>query len=215
MKRDQFQQMRREYIHQAFQESDAAEDPLMQFQRWFEQAIDNVVDLPNAMTLATVSAEGVPSARVVLLKHYDQKGFQFFTNYESNKGKDLKQNPRASLLFYWSLFDRQIRIQGSVEKMSRAASVSYFESRPIDSQISAAISAQSHQVPNREALEKKFAACRQAINEGKTLETPHTWGGYCLKPTQFEFWQGRENRLHDRLAYSQQDGKWKITRLAP
>lgn len=215
MKHEEFQNMRREYIHKPFEEKDAAQDPIQQFKSWLDLAVEKVLDMPNAMTLATVSSNGEPSARIVLLKHYDEQGFEFYTNYTSQKGQDLDKNPKASLLFYWSLFDRQIRISGEVERVSAEESNSYFKSRPLDSQISASISSQSHLVESREALEESFAAKKAQVDAGEAIETPITWGGYRLKPSHFEFWQGRENRLHDRLVYEKEADKWLITRLAP
>lgn len=215
MKYNDFQAMRREYTQKNFDEKDVANNPLTQFSKWFSEAEAKAVDMPNAMTLATASSSGKPSARTVLMKQYDENGFVFFTNYNSAKANDLSENPNAALLFYWSLFDRQVRIEGSIERISREESEKYFKSRPIDSQISASISPQSQVIGNRQVLENNFNNKKQQVSAGGELPLPANWGGYCLKPNYFEFWQGRENRLHDRLVYESQNGLWKLKRLAP
>ena len=190
-------------------------DPLEQFKRWLDEAIAENFRMPNAMTLATVSRDGKPSARIVLLKQVDERGFIFYTNYLSRKGKELSANPFASLTFFWDTLDRQVRAEGSVIKVSEEESNQYFQSRPRDSQISAVISSQSSIVESREELENKWQELEQALTN-KPIPRPQHWGGYCLKPASIEFWQGRESRLHDRILYElQNDGSWKISRLAP
>jgi len=215
MDSEQFKKLRREYIHRPFTKKNTDPNPFIQFESWFNQAVEQVLDMPNAMTLATVSDDGYPEARLVLLKHYDETGFSFFTNYNSSKGKALDKQKKASLLFYWSVFDRQIRIKGDVERLSKKDSEGYFQSRPIDSQIAAVISPQSQVIENREILENKFVEKKAQLKIRKNLTLPDYWGGYRIKPRQFEFWQGRENRLHDRLRYSKNDNDWTIQRIAP
>lgn len=215
MNQDYFQKLRREYSQQAFDEKDLASNPFYQFEKWFEQAQAHDLDMPNAMTLSTVSANGEPSARTVLLKSFDEQGFVFFTNYESLKAQCLSANPNASLLFYWAALDRQVRVQGIVEKTSTKESEEYFHSRPLDSQISANISPQSHEISSRMELENKFSTFKEALHPGEFPALPKDWGGFRLKPHYFEFWQGRENRLHDRLVYEKKDDNWLIKRLAP
>jgi pyridoxamine-phosphate oxidase len=215
MNKNDFQAMRREYMQTAFDEKDAADNPFLQFKQWFDKAEQQPVDMPNAMTLATATSKGKPSLRTVLLKEYDEQGFVFFTNYQSSKAQDLETNPQASLLFYWQIFDRQIRIEGTVKRVSREDSENYFKSRPIDSQISAIISNQSTEVESRLFLENRFTEVKNKSDSGIEITTPENWGGYCLVPNYFEFWQGKENRLHDRIVYSELNGTWKIKRLAP
>lgn len=212
---EQFQSMRREYIQQAFTEEDAHSNPVQQFKKWFDLANQKLVDLPNAMTLSTASSTGQASSRMVLLKHYDEEGFNFFTNYESQKAKDLDGNPQVALLFYWSLFDRQVRLEGHVAKVSREESENYFSSRPRDSQIAAMSSAQSSVAESRGSLEKDFIEKKSELSDEVEINCPDNWGGYRVKVARFEFWQGRENRLHDRLVYERKEGQWKIQRLAP
>jgi len=215
MNQRDFQKMRREYMQQAFDEKDAASNPFEQFTLWFNEAQEKQIDMPNAMSLATASKNCKPSLRTVLLKEYDEKGFIFFTNYESTKAQDIESNPQASILFYWSIFDRQIRIEGEILRVNREDSESYFKSRPIDSQISASISPQSHVVKSRGFLEENFAKKKIKIESGEELSMPENWGGYCLLPKYFEFWKGRENRLHDRIIYKMTNKQWEINRLAP
>lgn len=206
--------IRKEYTLQTLSEADVHEHPLQQFAKWWDEAAKSEIDELNAMTLATASAEGVPSARIVLLKEYNEKGFVFFTNYESAKGKELTENPRASLLFFWKELERQVRITGMVEKISAAESDAYFYSRPLGSRIGANASPQSHTIENRAWLEKQVEVWSSQKEED--IKRPSQWGGYRVKPIIFEFWQGRASRLHDRIQYSLQDnGEWKIERLAP
>ena len=212
---EELQKLRREYIQKPFNEDELAESPFVQFESWFKQAQEKQLDMPNAMTLATVSESGQPQARVVLLKEFSEAGFTFFTNYQSAKGKALASNTKASLLFYWNLFDRQIRIEGDISKVSKEESENYFHSRPIESQISASVSPQSNEVPNRNFLEDAYQKASSELTLGENLELPENWGGFILKPNYFEFWQGRENRLHDRLCYRLENSGWSIFRVAP
>lgn len=206
--------LRREYSSRTLSEDDVAESPIEQFAIWFRQALASDLPDANAMTLATATASGKPSARIVLLKGFDESGFRFYTNYESRKGRELDQNPQASLCFYWAELERQIRIEGTVEKMSSEASAEYFSKRPRLSQLGAWASSQSEQVPSREALEEKFEEMKARF-EGKEIPLPDFWGGFELNPHYIEFWQGRPSRLHDRIAYEKEDSAWSIKRLSP
>ena len=191
-------------------------NPIRQFQTWCAEVRAQGIPEQDviSMTLATAGKDGQPSARVVLLKSFDEQGFVFYTNYDSRKGHDLAENPRASLLFYWSQLWRQVRIEGTVEKISAAESEEYFQSRPLGSQLGAWASNQSEVVANRETLEARFAAHEKRF--GERVPRPEHWGGYRLKPNSIEFWQGRDNRLHDRLRYQlQEGGGWLIERLGP
>lgn len=207
--------IRREYQLQSLSEQDCATDPFTQFAKWWDEAIKSDLEEANAMTLATASSTGVPSARIVLLKAATDEGFVFFTNYESNKGKELAQNPKACLVFFWSPLERQIRIDGIVEKISETESDEYFASRPLESRIGAWASPQSSVIPTRETIEKNVAMYQQQFADGN-IPRPAHWGGYIVKPIQVEFWQGCPGRLHDRIQYTLlEDGGWKIERLAP
>ncbi|HMJ24971.1 MAG TPA: pyridoxamine 5'-phosphate oxidase [Pyrinomonadaceae bacterium] len=191
-------------------------NPIRQFRRWFDEVRAGGVSEQDAtsMTLATATRDGRPSARIVLLKGFDDRGFVFFTNYQSQKGNELNENPRASLLFYWSTLWRQVRIEGEVERISATESEEYFQSRPLGSRLGAWASNQSEVIDRRETLEARFAELQQRF--GEDVPRPEHWGGYRLKPNSIEFWQGRDNRLHDRLRYRlQEDGGWVIERLAP
>jgi pyridoxamine 5'-phosphate oxidase len=195
-------------------EKDADPNPFSQFEKWFKQAEAAVPILPNAMTLATASMHGVPSARVVLLKDFDEQGFVFYTNYESLKAKDLDQNAVASLSFYWAELGRQVRITGPVSRTSREESEAYFHTRPVDSQLGAWASNQSEVISSREVLEARM---EQLVGkyEGKQIPLPPYWGGYRVVPSVIEFWQSRPSRLHDRLRYTRRERGWVIERLAP
>jgi pyridoxamine 5'-phosphate oxidase len=194
---------------------DADSNPFRQFQLWFTEAEAAVPILPNAMTLATATPEGVPSARVVLLKSFDEQGFVFYTNYESRKGIELDENPAAALVFYWAELARQVRITGRVTRTSRAESEAYFRTRPLDSQLGALASRQSEVIPSREVLEAKMDELFKK-HLGEQVPYPSFWGGYRLAPTTIEFWQNRPSRLHDRLRYTKlDDGEWLIERLSP
>lgn len=209
-------QLRREYTKGGLSRSDLPQEPLEQFTKWFEQARSlDMVD-PTAMTLATVSAEGQPSQRVVLLKYYDENGFVFFTNFESRKAKEIKENQRVSLLFSWLELERQIMINGVAEKISTADSAKYFMSRPKDSQLAAWVSSQSHKLSSRQILMQKFNEMKTKLGEGK-VPLPSFWGGYRVRPKEIEFWQGRKSRLHDRFQYllDEKNSRWDISRLAP
>jgi pyridoxamine 5'-phosphate oxidase len=191
-------------------------NPIRQFQKWVDEVRASGVSEQDAtsMTLATANRDGRPSARIVLLKSFDDRGFVFFTNYQSQKGDELNENPRAALLFYWPELWRQVRIEGEAEKTSAAESEEYFHSRPLGSRLGAWASNQSEVVENRETLEARFAELQQRF--GQDVPRPEHWGGYRVKPNSIEFWQGRDNRLHDRLRYRrEEDGGWVIERLAP
>lgn len=189
-----------------------ADDPIEQFAAWFEDARADV-PLTEAMTLATVDADGSPDARMVLLKGFGPDGFRFFSNYESAKGEQLAANPRAALILYWRELDRQVRIRGSVERLSAEDSDAYFSSRPRDSQIGAAVSPQSRPIERGE-LDRRFTELAEELGE-EDPDRPGHWGGYLLRPEVIEFWQGRESRLHDRFRYTRRDGAWEVERLAP
>jgi pyridoxamine 5'-phosphate oxidase len=206
--------LRQEYAAASLYEHTAHSNPLLQFTSWFDQAIMAELPEPNAMTLASVDSKGKPHARVVLLKELDERGFVFYTNYKSNKGEELKNNPYAALVFLWLELQRQVRIEGLVEKVSEQDSNTYFASRPVSSQLGAIASPQSKVIPSRDYLEKQFEIIKQDLS-GKEIKRPDHWGGYRLIPDRIEFWQGRENRLHDRLLYVADKDGWKISRLAP
>jgi pyridoxamine 5'-phosphate oxidase len=189
-------------------------DPFRQFEKWFRRAEEIVQRLPNAMALATATADGKPSVRMVLLKGFDDQGFVFYTNYESQKAQELTDNHRASLLFYWSELGRQIRITGTVTKVSRRESEAYFDTRPLDSQLGAWASQQSEVVPSRRVLEARVEELAREY-EGRSIPTPPFWGGYRLAPDSIEFWQEREGRLHDRLRYRKAGESWVLERLSP
>ena len=205
--------LRQEYMRETLDEQDVAHDPFVQFDLWFKEAIAAKMPMLNAMTLATVAASGQPAARIVLLKGVDARGFVFFTNYSSRKGTELAANPAAALLFHWTELEREVRIDGRVEKVTAQESDEYFASRPLGSQHAAIASPQSEVVPDRAALEARFAAAEKSHGDSPTR--PAHWGGYRVLPSAIEFWQGRPNRLHDRVLYSRVDRGWKITRLAP
>ncbi len=207
--------LRRDYTLDGLNEADVDPDPFKQFAVWFEQAQRATTTEPHAMTVATASRDGIPSARTVLLKNFDERGFVFYTNYESAKGRDLVENPRAALLFYWPELERQVRISGAVERIRREESERYFHSRPRGSQVGAAVSRQSEVIPSRAVLAAAVARF-EARHDGREIPLPEDWGGYHVNPNTFEFWQGRPSRLHDRIRYLQQpDGSWRIERLSP
>lgn len=206
--------LRNEYALEELEESGVASDPMEQFRLWFEQALRSEVTEANAMSLATATKDAKPSVRIVLLKGFDQQGFRFFTNYESRKGKELEENPFASLCFFWPELERQVRIEGSIEKVSRTESVEYFKKRPRLSQLGAWASSQSDVLKSREELEKKFADLDQKFNNSP-IPAPEYWGGYRLLPSSIEFWQGRTGRLHDRLRYIRESDTWNLYRLSP
>jgi len=206
--------MRREYAREGLAEADVDADPVVQFGRWFEQAEQADLLEPHAMTLATATPDGRPSARMVLLRGFDQRGFCFYTNYQSRKGDELAANPLAALVFWWDKLERQVRIEGRVERTSRAESEAYFASRPPGSQLSAAASPQSRVIDGRPTLERRVTELATGQRDGR-VPLPEFWGGYRLAHEVVEFWQGRPNRLHDRLRYRQTGRGWKLERLAP
>ena len=207
--------LRREYTDAGLDEQDVDANPFKQFEKWFHEAIDAKLDLPDAMTLATATSEGIPSARIVLLRGHDERGFVFYTDYESQKGEELAENPNAALVFYWRELDRQVRITGQVSKVSRENSNNYFQSRPVDSRLAALASKQSAIIPDRAVLEEQFKQLA-AQYQDKEIPLPSDWGGYRLSPNMIEFWSGRPSRLHDRLRYTQQpDDSWRIERISP
>jgi pyridoxamine 5'-phosphate oxidase len=210
---DTLANLRREYRAASLDEGSLAADPVAQFHAWFAQCLAAEVDEPNAMTLATVADDGAPRARVVLLKAIDDAGFVFFTNYDSDKGRELAACPRAALTFVWLPLERQVRVQGAVERVSAAESDAYFAARPRASQLGAVASPQSRVVPDRAALERAFAEA-EARNPG-AVPRPAGWGGYRVLPSMVEFWQGRQSRMHDRLRYRRTVGGWVLERLAP
>jgi pyridoxamine 5'-phosphate oxidase len=207
--------MRKEYVRIGLSEDELPDDPFEQFSTWFAQAIEGNMEEPNAMCLSTVSREGQPSQRTVLLKYFDREGFVFFTNYESRKGREIEQNPNVSLLFPWYGLERQVIILGKAEKVSTLESMKYFLSRPRGSQIGAWCSNQSSVITSRSLLIAKFEELKQQFHE-KEIPHPSFWGGFRVVPHHIEFWQGRENRLHDRFLYLlQKEGAWNVNRLSP
>ncbi len=208
--------IRKNYSQKKLSEEKAATDPIKQFRKWWKQAIASEIGEVNAMTLATASPDGVPSARIVLLKDFDREGFTFFTNYNSFKGRQIGENPKGCLVFFWKELERQVRITGLIQKIEPGASDIYFNSRPENSQIGAIASPQSEVIENRGWLDEEYKKQKQQLKGTKKIQRPPHWGGFLLKPVIIEFWQGRPSRLHDRLQYSLQDnGDWKIERLAP
>ncbi len=207
--------LRKEYTRAGLEESSVHADPFLQFSSWLNEAITAEVYEPTAMVLSTVSSQGAPSSRVVLLKGLDNGSMLFYTNYDSRKGKELMQNPNAALLFFWPELERQVRIEGTVERASAETSTAYFHSRPFESQLGAASSPQSQVIPSRQVLDQRFAELA-AINAGRTtIERPDNWGGFALTPHTIEFWQGRPSRMHDRIRYRKSEGSWLVERLAP
>jgi pyridoxamine 5'-phosphate oxidase len=207
--------IRKEYKLRTLSEKDVHPDPIKQFDQWWREAVHSDLEEVNAMTLATATADGMPDARIVLLKGFDENGFAFFTNYNSAKGHQLLENPRASLVFFWAALERQVRLSGLVRLAAAAANDAYFSSRPEGSRIGAWASPQSEVIESREWLEKNEEKLKNEL-KGDTLRRPAHWGGYVVKPTRMEFWQGRPSRLHDRILYTLgSNGQWKIERLAP
>jgi pyridoxamine 5'-phosphate oxidase len=207
--------LRKDYTLQGLGESDVDLNPFVQFKRWFDQALTAKLTEPNAMTVATTTVDGKPSARIVLLKDFDERGFVFFTNYNSRKGQESLENPQVSLVFWWAELERQVRVCGRIEKTSASESDEYFHSRPLQSRLGAWASNQSEVIENREFLERRFAEFQHKY-ENQDIPRPEHWGGLRVVPIEIEFWQGRSSRLHDRLLYkSLDDGSWKIERLSP
>lgn len=207
--------IRNNYAKHELSEADAADDPIVQFDKWWNEALAAEIDEVNAMTLATASADAVPSARIVLLKEFNAEGFVFFTNYDSFKGRQLLENPKACLVFFWKELERQVRITGLVQKVNAAESDAYFQSRPEGSRIGASVSPQSQVIESRNWLENKWSEATREWS-GQPIKRPDHWGGFRVKPVLIEFWQGRPSRLHDRLEYTlQNDGSWNRSRLAP
>ncbi len=207
--------LRREYTRARLDEADVDRDPIRQFQLWFAQALEADVAEPNAMVLATSTCDGVPSARVVLLKGIEERGLLFFTDYSSRKGRELAENPQGALVFFWRELERQVRLEGAVAKLTRLESATYFHSRPRGSQLAASASLQSSVVAGRQQLETSYAQLEDECR-GSEVPIPERWGGYCLTPRRVEFWQGRPNRLHDRIQYTRSpDGLWSVCRLSP
>lgn len=208
--------LRKEYIQRSLNEQQVDPNPLTQFQIWLDQAIAAQVPEPNAMTLATATLEGSPSARIVLLKQVDPQGFVFFTNYASRKGQELAANPQAALIFWWAELERQVRVEGPITPVPTAESDAYFQSRPRGSQLGAWVSLQSQVIPHRQVLDQQLWDLKQQYQD-QIIPRPSTWGGYRLRPTTIEFWQGRPNRLHDRLRYYLllENSAWRIERLSP
>ena len=207
--------MRKEYSWGGLSEADMDADPIRQFEAWFQHAEAANLPEPNAMTLATATPEGQPSARIVLLKAYGPFGFTFFTNYESRKGRELTTNPRAALLFFWPELQRQIRIEGTVERVAEAESDAYFASRPVGSRLGAWASRQSEVIPGRDGLEARVRELAERYAESE-VPRPSFWGGFRVRPLAVEFWQGRPDRLHDRLRYVLgETGRWRLERLSP
>lgn len=206
--------LRKEYTRAGLTESDVDPNPFDQFGLWFDAVLDAGLHEPNAMIVATATPDGHPSARVVLLKGFDERGFVFYTNYEGRKGRELEENPRAALLFYWGELERQVRIEGVVSRVSEEESDAYYAGRPRGSRLGALASEQSREVGGREVLERRVEALEQEY-EGVEIPRPAFWGGYRVEPEGFEFWQGRENRLHDRIFYRREADGWKMGRLQP
>jgi pyridoxamine 5'-phosphate oxidase len=214
--REAIENLRKEYARGQLELSEVQDDPIPQFERWLEEALRAEVPEPNAMTLSTATANGIPSARIVLLKGLDKGGFLFYTNYQSQKGRELSENPHAALTFLWHELQRQVRVEGRVERLSPEASTEYFQSRPKSSQIGAWVSPQSQPIESREVLEKREQELWEKYEDAEQLPRPEHWGGFRVVPQRIEFWQGRPSRLHDRIFFERDAaGNWEKRRLAP
>ncbi len=211
--REELQDLRKQYTKSSLNTRSVNPEPVVQFEKWFNEQLRSGFYEPNAMTLATASKDGKPTVRVVLLKAFDSEGFVFYTNYKSRKGKDIEQNPFGSLLFYWDKLERQVRIEGSIEKVTKAESEAYFKTRPYKSRLGAWASNQSSVISDRNEIVKEFL--KYMVKFRSDVPLPPVWGGYRLIPQSYEFWQGRPNRLHDRIRYTRLKKGWKIERLAP
>ncbi|WP_176719426.1 pyridoxamine 5'-phosphate oxidase [Rhodohalobacter halophilus] len=212
--RQAVEMLRREYTGKPLLEEHVSEDPIEQFSAWFDEAVDKIITDPNAMIVATADQDGKPSSRTVLLKGFDENGFVFYTNYRSRKGRQILENPYVSITFYWPELMRQIHIEGVTEKVPEEQSDAYFSKRPAASQLSALASPQSDVVESREALENRLKEMEKKFGGGP-IPRPENWGGFLVKPIRIEFWQGRLNRLHDRICYEKEGQEWKISRLSP
>jgi pyridoxamine 5'-phosphate oxidase len=206
--------LRHDFTKQTLDIKDVHPDPVLQFEKWFKEAVDSKVNEPNAMGISTVSTEGKPSSRIVLLRNFSNEGFIFYTNYDSKKGTDISKNPHAALLFFWPELERQVRIEGTLQKQSPEESTRYFNSRPRESKLGAWTSEQSKPISDRSVLDKAYEENAKKF-PGNEVPRPEYWGGYVLIPDSFEFWQGRASRLHDRILYTSENKKWKIQRLSP
>jgi pyridoxamine 5'-phosphate oxidase len=213
MNHETFLQFRREYTRHGLDAADVLTDPFAQFRKWFDEAVTSGVPEPNVMTIASATKAAKPSARIVLLKTLSEEGFVFYTNYESRKGQELIENPQAALLFFWGELERQVRIEGTVKKVLKSESEEYFKSRPLESRLGAWASPQSRVLKDRTELEERFKKVQEEFKENVPL--PEFWGGFCVVPEVVEFWQGRANRLHDRICFKKSGNDWNIERLAP
>ncbi|MEO7990371.1 MAG: pyridoxamine 5'-phosphate oxidase [Chryseolinea sp.] len=209
------EELRKEYSKADLDVKDVMNDPIKQFEKWFKEASDSGVQEPNAMNLSTVNSEGKPTSRIVLLKGIEDRKFIFYTNYQSQKGRELEENPACALTFFWTELERQIRIEGNALRVDEKKSVEYFQSRPRGSQVGAWSSPQSTVIESRQILEERVKKIEEKFDGLPVLPKPHQWGGFEIDPIMIEFWQGRPSRLHDRIQYVKMDGAWKIQRLAP